>query len=130
MLAPKLVEVGRHPNIEILTYTEVDSVEGEAGNFRVTLVRKPRYILEDKCRGCTTCVEYCPVKYPDRFNQEISKNKAIHIHFSQAIPLVTYIDESCLYLKEKKCTICQGICENNAIDFNQRAEKAEVKVGA
>jgi heterodisulfide reductase subunit A len=105
-------------------------VEGEAGNFRVTLVRKPRYVLEDKCTGCTTCVEYCPVKYPDRFNQEISKNKAIHIYFAQAIPLITYIDESCLYLKEKKCRICEAVCKNDAIDLNQTAEKVEINVGA
>ena len=75
-------------------------------------------------------MENCPVKYPDQFNQEISKNKAIHIHFAQAIPLVTYIDESCLYLKEKKCGICQAVCKNGAIDFNQAAEKVEVNVGA
>jgi heterodisulfide reductase subunit A len=108
----------------------VDSVEGEAGNFKVMLVRKPRYILEDKCRACMTCVEYCPVQYPDQFNQEISKNKAIHIYFAQAIPLITYIDESCLYLKEKKCRICEAVCENDAIDFNQTAEKVEINVGA
>jgi len=94
------------------------------------LLKKPRYILEDKCTGCTTCVEYCPVKYPDRFNQEISKNKAVHIYFAQAIPLVTYIDESCLYLKEKKCRICEGVCKNQAIDLNQTAEKVEINVGA
>jgi heterodisulfide reductase subunit A len=94
------------------------------------LVKKPRYILEDKCTGCTTCVEYCPVKYPDQFNQEISKNKAVHIYFAQAIPLVTYIDESCLYLKEKKCGICESVCKNQAIDFNQTPEKVEVKVAA
>jgi len=128
--SPKFVECNRHPNIEIMTYTEVGSVEGEAGDFKVTLIKKPRYIVESKCTGCTTCVEYCPVKYPDQYNQEISKNKAIHIYFSQAIPLVTYIDESCLYLKEKKCTICQSVCKNEAIDFNQTAEKVEVKVGA
>ncbi len=128
--SPKFVECSRHPNIQILTYTEVDSVEGEAGNFTVTLVKKPRYVIESKCTGCTTCVEYCPVKYPDPFNQNISGNKAIHIYFSQAIPLVTYIDDSCLYLKEKKCTICQGVCKTGAIDFNQRPEKMEVKVGA
>jgi len=74
-----MVEVGRHPNIEVLSYTEVESVEGEPGNFNVTLIEKPRYIKEDKCTGCTTCVEYCPVKYPDQYNQEISKNKAVHI---------------------------------------------------
>ena len=94
------------------------------------MLKKPRYILEDKCTGCTTCVEYCPVKYPDRFNQEISKNKAVHIYFAQAIPLVTYIDESCLYLKEKKCRICEGVCKNQAIDLNQTAEKVEINVGA
>jgi heterodisulfide reductase subunit A len=108
----------------------VDRVEGEAGNFRVTLIKKPRYIVEDKCTGCTTCVEYCPVKYPDQFNQEISKNKAVHIYFAQAIPLITYIDESCLYLKEKKCRICESVCKNQAIDLNQTAEKVEVNVGA
>ena len=128
--SPKFVECNRHPNIEILTYTEVDRVEGEAGDFKVTLIKKPRYIIESKCTGCTTCVEYCPVRVPDPFNQDISKNKAVHIYFSQAIPLVTYIDESCLYLKEKKCRICAGVCKTGAIDFNQTAEKVEVKVGA
>jgi heterodisulfide reductase subunit A len=128
--SPKFVECKRHPNIEIMTYTEVGSVEGEAGDFKVTLIKKPRYIDEDKCTGCTTCVEYCPVKYPDLFNQEISKNKAIHIYFAQAIPLVTYIDDSCLYLKEKKCNICKSVCKNDAIDFSQKPEKVEVKVGA
>jgi heterodisulfide reductase subunit A2 len=128
--SPKFVECNRHPNIEILTYTEVERVEGEAGNFKATLVKKPRYIDESKCTGCTVCVEYCPVKYPDQFNQGISSNKAIHIFFSQAIPLVTYIDNSCLYLKEKKCRICQGVCKANAIDFNQTAERTEIKVGA
>jgi len=108
----------------------VDSVAGEAGDFKVTLIKKPRYIMEDRCTGCTTCVEYCPVNYPDPFNQDISQNKAVHIYFSQAIPLVTYIDESCLYLKEKKCRICEGVCQANAIDFNQMPEKAEINVAA
>ncbi len=94
------------------------------------MVKKPRYVDESKCTGCTTCVEYCPVIYPDQFNQEISENKAIHIYFSQAIPLVAYIDESCLFLKEKKCRICEAVCQNKAIDFDQTEEKIEVKVGA
>jgi len=70
------------------------------------------------------------VEYPDQFNQEISKNKAVHVYFSQAIPLITYIDESCLYLKDKKCDICRGVCQADAIDFKQTTEKAEVNVGA
>lgn len=68
--------------------------------------------------------------YPDQYNQEISKNKAVHIYFAQAIPLVTYIDESCLYLKDKKCGICEGVCKNDAIDLQQKPEKIEIKVGA
>jgi len=129
--SPKFIECDRHPNIEILTYTEVDSVEGEAGDFKVTLIKKPRYILEDRCTGCTTCVEYCPVMVSDPFNQDLSSNKAIHIYFSQAVPLITYIDpETCLYRKDKKCTICEGVCKNDAIDLHQEAEKVEVEVGA
>ncbi len=124
-----MVEVGRHPNIEVLTYTEVDSVEGEVGDFRVTLIKKPRYIIEDKCTGCRTCVQYCPKESPDLFNQGISSGKAIHVYFSQAIPLVAYIDENCLNLKEGKCDICRGVCQNEAIDFRQTAEEVEVNVG-
>ncbi len=105
-------------------------MDGEAGNFKVTLIKKPRYIIEDRCTGCTVCAEYCPVNYPDPFNRELSPNKAVHIYFSQAIPLVTYIDESCLYLKEKKCRICEAVCKANAIDFNQTPEKEEINVGA
>ena len=129
--SPKFIECSRHPNIEILTYTEVERVEGEVGDFKVTLTKKPRYIVEEECTGCTTCVEYCPVQVPDPYNQDLSLNKAIHIYFSQAVPLVTYIDpESCLYLQGEKCTICRGVCKHKAIDFNQETEKLEVKVGA
>ncbi len=105
-------------------------MEGEAGDFTVSLLKKTRYVIESQCTGCNTCVEYCPVKVPDPFNQEISKNKAIHIYFAQAIPLITYIDENCLYLKEKKCRICEAVCEKKAIDFTQTPERVEIKVGA
>ena len=129
--SPKFIECDRHPNIEILTYTEVDTVEGEAGDFDVTLIKKPRYVREDVCTGCNTCVEYCPVMVPDEYNQGLSESKAIHIHFSQAVPLVTYVDEEhCLYLKDKKCNICVGVCKNRAIDLHQKAEKVKINVGA
>jgi len=94
------------------------------------LTQKPRYVIEDNCTGCGTCVEYCPVEVPDPYNQDLSANKAIHIYFSQAVPLVTYIEESCIYLKEKKCRICEGVCKNEAIDFRQEPEKVDIKVGA
>ena len=105
-------------------------MEGNQGDFKISLKKHPRYIIEDKCTGCTTCVEYCPVQYPDEFNQKISDNKAVHVFFSQAIPLVAYIDESCLYLKEKKCDICSGVCQTGAIDFRQTIEKKNINVGA
>jgi heterodisulfide reductase subunit A len=105
-------------------------VAGQAGDFTVTLKTNPRYIIEDKCTGCTTCVEYCPVEYPDKFNQGISDNKAVHVYFSQAIPLITYIDDSCLFLKEKKCDICRSVCKVDAIDFKQTVRETQVKVGA
>ena len=129
--SPKFIECSRHPNIEILTNTEVDRVEGEAGDFKVTLTKKPRYVMEDKCTGCTTCVENCPVKVPDKFNQNLSLNKAIHIHFSQAVPLITYVDpETCLYFQDEKCNICMGVCKHEAIDLHQDVEKIDVEVGA
>jgi heterodisulfide reductase subunit A len=128
--SPKFIECDRHPNIEILTYTEVDSVEGEAGDFEVTLTRKPRYVNEDLCTGCTVCAEYCPIPVPDPFNQELSDNKAIHIYFSQAVPLVPYIDSRCRFLEDQRCTICESVCKNKAIDLRQKARKQVVKVGA
>ena len=129
--SPKFIECSRHPNIEIFTYTEVDSVEEEEGEFLVTLRKKPRYVHEDKCTGCGTCAEYCPILVDDQYNQELSTSKAIHMYFSQAVPLVTYVDENqCLYISQKKCNICVGVCKNEAIDLHQKAEKFAVKVGA
>jgi heterodisulfide reductase subunit A len=106
-------------------------VEGEAGNFRVTLIKNPRYIIEEKCTGCATCADYCPVVVPNPFNQGISSSKAVHIYFNQAYPLISYIDpQHCLYLEEGKCGICEAVCENEAIDLNQTPEKVELQVGA
>jgi heterodisulfide reductase subunit A2 len=94
------------------------------------LAKTPRYILEDKCTGCGTCVKYCPKEVPDRFNQGISENKAVHVYFSQAIPLVAYIDDSCLFLEQGKCDICRGVCKTGAIDFQQTRERSVIDVGA
>jgi heterodisulfide reductase subunit A len=129
--SPKFIETSRHPNIDILTNTEVKRVEGEVGNFRISLQRNPRYVLEDKCTGCTACVEYCPVNTPDAYNQNLSLTKAVNIHFSQAVPLITYIDpKTCLYLQDEKCNICVGICKHDAIDLNQKVQQLDIEVGA
>lgn len=105
-------------------------MEGEKGDFQVSLKTRPRYIIEEKCTGCTTCMTYCPVTYPDTFNQGISDNKAVHVFFSQAIPLVAYIDDSCLRLKDGKCDICSSVCQTGAIDFRQTPKKTQINVGA
>ena len=103
--SPKFIDCSRHPNIEILTYTEVERIKGKPGDFKVTLTKKPRYIIEERCTGCTSCVEVCPVKVPDEYNQNLSLNKAIHIYFSQAVPLITYVDpNTCLYLQDENAT--------------------------
>jgi heterodisulfide reductase subunit A len=128
--SPKFIECDRHPNIEILTHTEVKHVAGEAGNFSVTLTRKPRYVNEDLCTGCTTCNEYCPIPIPDPFNQELSSSKAIHIYFAQAVPLVPYIDDRCRFIEDGKCTICESVCKNKAIDLHQQPREEVIKVGA
>jgi heterodisulfide reductase subunit A len=129
--SPKFIETSRHPNIDILSNTEIERVEGEAGNFKVHLYKKPRFVDEDKCTGCTTCVEYCPVEVPDAYNQNMNLTKAVHIHFAQAVPLFTYIDpDTCLFQSEEKCSICQDVCQHKAIDLHQMPEKLEVAVEA
>ena len=129
--SPKFNECSRHPNITILTYTEVDMVKGKPGNFKVSLIRKPRYVIESKCTGCNICAEYCPVKVPDQYNQNLSTNKAVHIYFSQALPLIPYIDpKTCLYLKDGSCAICEGVCKPGAIDLHQEEEIVDLEVGA
>ncbi|MBM4324330.1 MAG: CoB--CoM heterodisulfide reductase iron-sulfur subunit A family protein, partial [Deltaproteobacteria bacterium] len=91
----------------------------------------PRYIEEEKCTGCGACVEYCPIMVQDEYNQNLSLNKAIHVYFFQAVPLITYIDsKKCSFLNNEKCAICAGICKNNAINLYQKPEKLEIEVGA
>ena len=128
--SPKFNECNRHPNIEILTMTEVEEVEGRAGDFRAILTKKPRYVSEAKCTGCTSCVEYCPLLIDNPYNQGLSRAKAVHMYFAQAIPLVPYIHENCLFLDGGKCTICQATCKNDAINLHQKPERLEINVGA
>jgi len=129
--SPKLIECNRHPNIEILTCAEVDALEGEAGDFEVSLIRKPRYVIEDRCRGCGACSQYCPVSVPDPFNENLSDTKAVRLHFPQAAPLAAHVDpEACLFLLENKCAICVGVCKHKAIDLNQREQRLNLEVGA
>jgi heterodisulfide reductase subunit A len=126
-----MTDVGRHPNITIMAYTEVEAVEGEAGNFWVTLSRKPRYVKADLCKGCRTCTLYCPVSIPNPFNENFSSTKAISILMPQAVPAVSTINaDHCLFLGQRKCKICFPVCKQQAIDFTQEEEEVTINVGA
>ena len=93
ILAPKMIECLRHPNIELLTYSEVERVEGQAGNFKVKVKKKPRYIDEEKCTGCDECPKACPVSIPSEFEMGLATRKAIYRPFPQAIPNIFTIDK-------------------------------------
>ncbi len=126
ILTPKLSEVARHPNIELMTYSEVKSITGTAGNFRVSVLRKARKVLEDKCSGCGDCVPHCPIEVRNEFDQGLGYRKAVYIGFPQNTPLVYTIDsENCI-----KCGMCVKSCEREAIDLDLEDEEIEISVGA
>ncbi len=131
ILTPKMVAVGQHENIELLTYSEVVDVEGFVGNFKATVRKKPRYVDMDKCTGCGVCNEKCPAKAISEFDQGLSKRKAIYSPFPQAVPNTPVIDrDMCIYFKKGKCRACEKFCEADAIDFDQQEEKITLDVGA
>jgi len=131
ILSPKLVECGRHLNIDLLTYTDIDKVEGQPGRFKVSLIKHPRYVDEDKCSACGTCQEKCPWKADSEFNEGLAPRKAIYTPFAQAIPNVPVIDtESCAYFRKGTCRACEKFCMPGAIDFEQKEQRLEVEVGA
>lgn len=133
ILTPKMVDVAREPNIEMITNAEVVALEGAIGNYKVKIRKNPRYVLPD-CSGCGECVNACVMKgrIQNEFDYGLSKRGAIYIPFPQAVPLKAVIDPlSCLMLKSGKCTqACVKACERNCIDFEQKEEEMEIKVGS
>ncbi len=132
ILAPKLAECNRHPNITLHTLSEVKNITGEAGNFTVKMLQKARYVIEDVCKGCGDCEVICPIRgLPNRFDTNLNSHGAIYIPFPSSIPLVYLIDDKkCLYLNYGICGLCVKACGAGAIDFSQKDEEIEFNVGS
>jgi heterodisulfide reductase subunit A len=133
ILTPKMVAVGQHENIELLTYSEVSDIQGVPGAYRVKILRKARRVDEKSCVACNACAEVCPVRVPSEFDCGISTRRAVYMPFPQAVPNVYLIDESsCLWVESggKRCGACAKKCPKDCIDLDQRDETMEVEVGA
>ena len=131
ILAPKMIECANHENITLLTYSEVADIQGEAGRFRARIIKKARFVEEDKCVGCGECAEKCPTKVEDEFNVGLGERKAIYKYFPQAVPSTYVIDpDHCRLFKGKKCGICQKTCKANAINYEQKDREILLEVGA
>jgi heterodisulfide reductase subunit A len=135
ILTPKMSAVKTHPNITLWTYSEVVGVDGFVGNYKIKVKRKPRYIKEDLCVGCLECIAAClhkEARFPDAFNQGLSKRKPVYIPFPQATPqLVLFDPEACIQLKSGRCKqSCAEACDRKAIDFRQTVEFEDIEVGS
>jgi heterodisulfide reductase subunit A len=126
ILAPKMIECSHHPNVQLLSYSEVKEARGSVGNFTVKVLRKPRYVDERKCTGCGICSENCPTEAPNEFDENIGVRKAIYMPFPQAVPRVALIDkESCV-----ECGLCEKVCPAGAVNRGQQPQEIELNVGA
>jgi len=132
ILTPRMVDVGQHPNVTLLTYSEVEEVEGYIGSFTVTVRKKARCINEELCTGCGICEEKCPKKVVDNaFNVGLCDRKAVYRPFPQAVPKYPVIDKkNCIYFERGKCKACEIFCPTDAIDFEQEDEIVELNVGS
>ena len=131
MVAPKQQELLAKENIELFTITEVLKVEGSLGNFVVKVKKKARYVDLKACIGCSACFEPCPVSVKNEFEEGLSERKAIYIPCPGALPNIPAIDtENCVRFNGKDCKLCKEACMFEAIDFEQKDEEIELKVGA
>lgn len=126
IFAPKMIETDRHPNINIITYSEVKAVEGEPGDFKVKVWVKPRGVDVDRCIGCSQCNQVCPGKALDQFNENLMERKAIYRPYAQAVPNVFTIDyDACI-----RCRACERVCPVSCIDIDDPGKEIELNVGA
>ncbi|MFC1916518.1 CoB-CoM heterodisulfide reductase HdrA2 [Chloroflexota bacterium] len=130
VLGPKMMDAGRHPNITLMTYSQLESISGYVGNFKVCIRKKARYVDETSCNSCGKCDEICPVVVPDEFQQGFSSRKAAYIPFPQAVPSSYLIDmEHCLGNNPITCGKCIDVCEKDCIDLNAEDELVNIEVG-
>jgi len=126
VISPKLVEVGRHLNINLIPGSEIKSIEGEPGSFAVTLVNHPRYIDADKCTGCGDCAKHCPVVAVNPYNMKLDDRKATYIEYAQAVPLAFAIDtDACI-----GCGLCENMCLAKAIRYDDKERETRLTAGA
>jgi len=131
IMTPKMVEASLDPNIKIITYAEVEGLDGFIGNFRVRIRKKAKSVIEEDCTGCGICQEKCPKKIPNPFEMNSGMTKSISVPFPQAVPNVPVIDrDSCIYYDTGKCKVCEKFCGPKCIDFDQKDEIVTEDVGA
>ena len=130
ILGPKMVDVGKHPNINLITLAEVETISGYVGNFDVRVKQRARFVDMDKCTSCGDCVEVCPVDVPSRTDQNLTWQKAIQIPFPQAVPSSYFIDpETCLGMDLIRCGKCIDRCEPEAIVSSDQDRYIDFEVG-
>lgn len=126
IMTPKMVDAGRHKNIKLFTFSEIKEISRKGKDFRVKILRKPRYVDETKCTGCGACAQFCPVEVPNDFDERMGVRNAIYVPFPQAVPLIYTIDkENCL-----ECDLCKNVCGVNAVNYEQQPQEIEIEVGA
>jgi heterodisulfide reductase subunit A len=131
ILTPRMFDAGNHKNITLLSYSEVEAVDGYVGSYKVKVRKKARYVVEELCTGCGTCIEKCPSKVVDEvFECGLGYRKAVYRPFPYAVPKYPVIDpENCTFFQRGKCKACQIVCPTEAIDFDQQDEIIELDVG-
>ncbi|MEW6615350.1 MAG: CoB--CoM heterodisulfide reductase iron-sulfur subunit A family protein [Thermodesulfobacteriota bacterium] len=126
ILGPKLVDAGKHPEIELITNADIKNITGKAGDFNVEVEIQPRYVDMEKCNGCSACVEVCPVILPNEWDLNLKPRKCIYVMFAQSVPLRYTIDkEKCI-----ECELCKKVCELDAINLNEEPKSRTLHVGA